>query len=179
MYMRSPFNELYFVSRDLDDLFRRTFSSAAPAPAEREKPLTSGRADGSTLASSQGLSPTAPRRRFLPAVESFAKDGKLFIRAEMPGVNPAELLVSLTGKTLQISGEKKSAHQLSDADVHLREIEEGRLERSFTLPDGVKSEQLKARFENGVLELSMPLPEETQTRKIEIEAPAGKQIKAA
>jgi HSP20 family protein len=179
MYMRSPFDELYIVFRDFDDLFRRTLSSGAPVVSERANLASSGGVPGSSLVTQKSARWPSAGSSYLPAVESFSKDAKLFIRAELPGVEPADLNVSVTGNTLQISGEKRVAREMNEADVYFREIEEGRFERSFTLPDGVKSDQLKARFENGVLELSMPVPEEKKTRKIEIEAPAGKQIKAA
>jgi len=179
MYMRSPFDELFIVFRDFDNPFRRTFSGVAPVQSERERLLPSGAVTGSSLAAKKGSLSSWAGCSYTPAVESFTKDSKLFIRAEMPGVDPADLHVTVTGNRLQISGEKKAAREVNEADVYFREIEEGRFERSFTLPDGVKSEQLKAKFENGVLELSMPIPEETQTKKIEIEGPAGKQMKAA
>ncbi|MBI3448261.1 MAG: Hsp20 family protein [Acidobacteria bacterium] len=61
----------------------------------------------------------------------------------------------------------------------MREVSRGRFERGFTLPEGLRTEELKARFDKGVLEVSVPLPAEVQPRRIEIEAPATHQIKAA
>jgi HSP20 family protein len=177
--MRSPFDELYIVFREFDPPFRGTFSSGAPVASDRANLAPSGGVPGSSLATQKGARGPSSGSSYLPAVDSFSKDARLFIRAELPGVEPADLNVSVTGNTLQISGEKRAARELNEADVCFREIEEGRFERSFTLPDGVKSDQLKARFENGVLEVSMPIPEEEKTRKIAIEAPPGEQMKAA
>jgi HSP20 family protein len=165
MRTRSPFDDLFYVFRDLDSLFSRDLPVLGPMLVESSKLLPAGATGGSALA---------------PAVESFTKDGKLFIRAELPGVDPTDLHVSVTGNRLQISGEKKSGREVNEADVYFREISQGRFERNFTLPQGVKTDQLTARFENGVLELSMPVPEENQVKKIPIDVvAAGKQVKAA
>lgn len=180
MFARSPFDELFYVFRDLDSLFRRTFPDITPALSE------TGSLRPSIAAPSTALTPAAGSRwpsmawSYQPAVESFTKEGKLFIRAELPGVDPADLHVSVIGNHLQISGEKKVARELDEADVYFREIAQGRFERNFKLPEGVKSDQLKAKFENGVLELTMPVPEAAQTKQIPVEVVSGgKQIKAA
>jgi HSP20 family protein len=177
MFRPSPFDELFNVFRDFDTIFRRTFSDVAPGVPEMSRLLPSATGPGSSLA------PMASARwagwNYLPAVESYTKDGKLFVRAELPGVDPADLQVTLTGNKLQIMGEKKATREVNETDVHFREIAQGRFERNFTLPEGIRSEQLKARFDNGVLELSIPVPEESQPRKIQIDIAGAKQIKAA
>src|SRR5262249_10352927 len=112
MYRRSIF-DLDSIFRDLDTLFTPR------------------------LLTFQGSSePT----RLMPAVESFAKDGRLYVRAELPGVDPANLHVEVTGSKLRITGEKKVSREVKESDVYFREISEGRFERNFTLPQGVKTE---------------------------------------
>ena len=97
----------------------------------------------------------------------------MFLRAELPGVEPSDLNVSVMGNTLTISGEKKDERETDDANVFFREASYGKFERSFRLPQGVKSDQLKACFENGVLELSMPSPAHAEPRKVQIEVAAS------
>ncbi len=181
MLRRSPFDDLFYVFRDFDSFFRPSFSDLAPALGESGRLLPSGESCEITHAPASGsVWPTFSRLRDFPMVESFARDGRLHIRAELPGVDPSELQVSITGDTLQISGEKKTAREVNEADVFLREISHGRFERAFTLPEGVKSDQVKARYENGVLELTMPAPEGEQPRKVQIEVtPSGKLPMAA
>jgi len=177
MYTRHPFDDLFDVFRDFDSLFRRTYGDAATVAPGRTRLLAPSTKPGSTLEPyTQGR---WSELTYLPAVESFSKDGKLVIRAELPGVDPADVNVSITGNRLQISGEKKFSREVSESEVYFREIAEGRFDRAFTLPEGVKADQLKARFENGVLELTVPAPEETKSRKIQIEVAGAKQVKAA
>ena len=105
-----------------------------------------------------------------PAVESFTRDGHVVLRAEIPGVDPDKVDVTLHDGRLTIRGEKGTDLKVKESDVYLREIARGRFDRSFTLPKGIKSENVKARHVNGVLEISVPLMnEEEQARKIPIE----------
>ena len=97
----------------------------------------------------------------------------MFLRAELPGVDPSDLNVSVVGNTLTISGEKKDERETDDASVYFREASYGKFERSFRFPESVKSDQLKACFENGVLELSMPSPAHAEPRKVQIEVTAS------
>jgi HSP20 family protein len=180
MWTRSPFDDLFNVFRDFDNLFRRTFADMAPALSEGRRALTSGGAGERAMAPATGGMIAPFRWGSFPAVESYSKDGKLYLRAELPGVDPNDVQVSVTGETLTISGEKKASREVEESDVSFRETTHGRFERSFALPEGVKGEQVKARYENGVLELTMPFPEETRPRKIDIEvAHGGRAAKAA
>jgi HSP20 family protein len=173
MLHRTSFDDLFSVFRDFDNLFRRTFSDAAPWFPEGRL-LTSGSPRVRTLAQA------ASRWDYVPAVESYMKDGKLFLRAELPGVEPSDIQVSVTGNTLTLSGEKKTTRELDEKNLFYRESSYGRFERSFSLPEGVKSDLVKARFENGVLELSMPSPAHEEPKKLQIEVvPEAKPSKAA
>jgi HSP20 family protein len=179
MRYTSPFDELFFVFRDFDNIFRRTFADVAPALTESAPVLTPG-APGEKLPVQASLLPAQGRWGYTPAVESYVKDGKLIIRAEVPGADPSELNVTIMGDTLTLSGEKKTSREVDEANVFFSEMRHGRFERSFTLPEGVKSDQIKARFESGVLELSMPAPTHAEPRKVQIEtAASAKNAKAA
>lgn len=105
-----------------------------------------------------------------PAVEVFtSKKGKLVLRAELPGVDPAKLEVKLKGKRLTIHGEKREEHPSGeDGEVHLREIVHGQFDRSFTLPDEVEPEKLTASYQDGVLEVTLPSRKTPEVRKISV-----------
>jgi HSP20 family protein len=128
------------------------------------------------------LLPAVPvTQEFIPAVECYTKDKQLFLRAELPGVDPKQVEVSIVGKMLTIKGEKKEEHKVEDESLYFREIARGRFERTFELPEGVKKEHIVATFQNGVLEVALPAVGIETARKvpIEIQEIGKKTIKAA
>jgi len=153
----NPYQELSTWHRDIDDLFRRFF------PGENEE--------------TRQQSMTS----WLPALEAFEKDGQYVIRADVPGIDPNEVEVSVLDNSLILKGERKRSHEVKEKDHHYSETAYGRFERRLALPSGIDPEKIAAKFENGVLEVSMPLPQSVTGRKIPIESGANqpKQIKAA
>lgn len=115
--------------------------------------------------------PTDERRQWMPSVESYTKEGNLVFKAELPGVEPKDLDVSVTDRELVIRGERKAEKGTKDEKYLYREINYGSFERHFVLPEGVKTDELKAKFKNGVLEITVPAPVIAKARKIEIESP--------
>lgn len=118
---------------------------------------------------------------FYPAVECFTRDKELVLRAELPGVDPKDVEVDVAGDQLTIRGEKKHSRQMEEGSVWFREVAHGRFERTFTLPEGVKADQIKASHSNGVLEVTIPAESVRATRQVPIEAAESdrKAIKAA
>ena len=108
---------------------------------------------------------------WMPSVESYTKDNHLVFRAELPGVDPKDLDVSITDRELIIKGERKAEKGGKEENYSYQEINYGSFERHFVLPEGVKTDELKAKFSNGILEISMPALAIAKGRKIEIEAP--------
>jgi HSP20 family protein len=104
-----------------------------------------------------------------PVVESFFKNGNWITRVDLPGVDPKDIDVSVSGNTLTIraSRERRSDERNQDFETH--EVSYGRFDRSLTLPKGVKSDQISAKYEHGVLELTMPASPELAGRKIAVE----------
>ena len=103
------------------------------------------------------------------------------IRADVPGVDPNEVEVSVLDDALTLKGERKRSNEVKEKDYHYSETAYGRFERTFALPKGIDPEKIAAKFENGVLEISMPLPQSATAKKVPIETSANqpKQIKAA
>jgi len=106
-------------------------------------------------------------RHWMPSVESYAKDGKLEIRVDLPGVDPKEVEISLDGPQLVIRGERKSEQKEENG---YREVRYGSFERRFTVPRGIDADKAEARYENGVLALTLPLPEAAKVKKISVAA---------
>jgi HSP20 family protein len=153
----NPYQELTNWHRDIDDLFHRFF------PAD----------DNETAVSSSNS--------WLPAMEAFQKNGEYVIRADVPGISPNDIEVSVLNDALTLRGERKREKEVNEKEYHYSETSYGRFERTLPLPKGVDPEKVKARFENGVLEVSMPLPQSATSKKVPIEGGASqaKQIKAA
>jgi HSP20 family protein len=113
-----------------------------------------------------------------PSIESYVKEGKLFIKAELPGVDAKDLDLTIIERDLVIKGERKAEKDEKEKDYSYREISYGSFERRFLLPEGVKTEELKAKFNNGILEITVPVPALPKAKKIEIETKEPKQIEA-
>jgi len=113
-----------------------------------------------------------------PSIESYMKEGKLFIKAELPGVDAKDLDLTITERDLVIKGERKAEKDEKEKNYSYREISYGSFERRFLLPEGVKTEELKAKFNNGILEITVPVPALPKAKKIEIETKEPKQIEA-
>jgi len=115
---------------------------------------------------------------WMPSIESYMKEGKLIIKAELPGIDAKDLELTITERELVIKGERKAAKDEKEKDYTYREISYGSFERRFLLPEGVKTEELKAKFNNGILEVTVPVPAVQKAKKIEIDTQEPKQIEA-
>jgi HSP20 family protein len=104
-------------------------------------------------------------------VESYTKEGQLVFRADLSGIDVKDLDVSIADRELVIKGTRKAEKATKEENFTFREIDYGSFERRFVLPEGVKADELKAKFTNGILEITMPAPAVTRARKFEVEAP--------
>jgi HSP20 family protein len=113
-------------------------------------------------------SPTSPMTAW-PAVESFFRDGNWVIRFDLPGAEPKDIDVSVAGDMLTVRASRERPSEGRSQDFEMHEVSYSRCERSLTLPKGVASDQIKASYQHGVLELTMPASPELAGRKIPIE----------
>jgi HSP20 family protein len=109
-----------------------------------------------------------PASGWVPDAEAHVSDGKLVVRCDLPGVEPADIHVAVRGRTLAISGERKAQEQVSDDEYWMRGVAYGSFERSFSLPEGVDPDTVKATYRNGVLQVEVPLPKELATMTVPI-----------
>jgi HSP20 family protein len=116
-----------------------------------------------------------------PAIETRVEDGKFIVHADLPGTDPKDVDIKLVGHVLTIKGSREEKRETKKADYMKREIRYGAFERSISLPEGIKAEDLKATYHDGVLELTAPMPKEAIPKevKIQIEAPKGNSEKKA
>lgn len=92
---------------------------------------------------------------------------------EMPGMSPENIQIELENNVLTVTAEKQEEREEEKGTYHLAERRFGRFSRSFVLPRSVESDQIEARFENGVLRIHVPKSERSRRRRIEVGAGAG------
>jgi HSP20 family protein len=116
-----------------------------------------------------------------PKVDVFERDNRLVTRVDLPGMKKEDLSVEVTDGHLALSGERKRETEEKKENFYRSEREYGSFYRAIPLPEGVKLEDVKATFADGVLEVSLPLPARPQAnvRKVLIEEPKKAAISAA
>lgn len=109
-----------------------------------------------------------------PAIDAFSKDGDLVIRAELAGVKPEDVDVTFANGTLTISGERKVEYESNGDGYYVSERRYGHFRRSVALPEGVEEDKIHARFDDGVLEVTVEgAVAVTEPKRIQIEGPEG------
>jgi HSP20 family protein len=117
-----------------------------------------------------------------PSVDIFENQNQIVLEAELPGMKPEDVEISIENNVLTLHGERKFEKKDEQDNFHRVERSYGSFTRSFTLPPTVSSENATAEFENGVLRLTLAKREEAKPRRIEIKGASGenkaKEIKA-
>jgi HSP20 family protein len=117
-----------------------------------------GRREGAALGS----------QRWVPAMDLVETDDSLVLKADLPGLGKDDVAIEVKDGVLTISGERKAEHETKREGYHRVERSFGRFSRSLGLPRGVDPNAVKASFDRGVLEVTLPKPEESRPTKIEI-----------
>jgi HSP20 family protein len=113
-----------------------------------------------------------------PAIEVSEKDGNYVVRAELAGLKPEDVKVEIDGDVLVLEGERKFEHEEDKNGVHRTEIRYGQFYRAVPLPEGAKVDQAQAKFNNGVLEIAVPVAAQKPNRK-QIQIESGSKSSAA
>jgi len=145
---RDPFDLLRLMTTDFDRFF-----------------------DQATWPSLRTLRPTEAAA-WNPQIDVFEKDNRLVTKVDLPGLKKEDVKVEVADGQLAISGERKNEVEEKKNDMYRCEREYGSFYRSVPLPAGVKLEDVKASFADGVLEVSVPLPAKAvapAARKVEIQ----------
>ncbi|HEY6028485.1 MAG TPA: Hsp20/alpha crystallin family protein, partial [Pseudolabrys sp.] len=108
----------------------------------------------------------------VPSTDVTETDKEIEITAELPGLEEKDVQVNLADGVLTIRGEKNAEKEEKDKNYRLVERSYGSFERSIELPDGVKSEDVKATIAKGVLTVKVPKPAPAQAKKIEVKSAA-------
>jgi HSP20 family protein len=102
-----------------------------------------------------GQQQRAEMTEWAPAIDVVAKDGDLVLRAELPGIKQEDVDITLHENVLTVSGERKAEQEEERSGYYVRERRYGSFSRSLTLPQGVDESKIHARYEDGVLEVTV------------------------
>lgn len=112
-------------------------------------------------------------QRWAPAMDLVEAEDHFLLKADLPGLGEDDVAIEVQDNVLTVSGERKTEHERKEKGFYRLERSFGRFSRSLTLPEGVNAEAIKASFDKGVLEVSIPKPEERKPRRIAIGANGG------
>jgi HSP20 family protein len=143
------------AARELDSLqgeMNRLFSSFFDSPTTRN-----------------GAGP----RRWIPAMDLVETDEHFVLKADLPGMTESEVNIEVERNVLTISGERRTEHEAKKDGYYRIERSAGAFARSLTLPEGVEADAVTASFDNGVLEVRVPKPAQTQPRRVQIGVGGG------
>ena len=141
----NPFAEI----EDILDRYNRQVSRNAPA--------------------SNGNREILQKTDWSPVVDISEDQDAFLIRAELPGINKEDVKVSVHDGVLTIQGERRDEHESKENKRHRVERFYGHFARSFTLPDHVDDENIKASYKDGILELTLAKQEKAKPRAIEVD----------
>ena len=147
-----PFDALLGAQEDLNRLFRRGWL----------------RSPGDEIAQAGA---------WTPAVDIYETEDSLVVEAELPGVDPKNIDVSVDEGVLSLKGERKLEKEVKEENYHRVERAYGMFQRSVRLPSDVDADAIKANYESGVLKVSVPKVEPKKPKSVPIEVETRKEKK--
>ena len=139
---RATFGRLFDLRDELDRLFESPFGELAQ---------TTGLLSG-----------------WSPVVDLYEDKDNFIVKAELPGLKREDIEVSLHDNALTISGERKSEEKHKDAETYREERFYGRFHRAIALPKAVKADKVDAKYQDGVLTVTLPKADEAKPKQIEV-----------
>lgn len=109
-----------------------------------------------------------PSNGIYPKVDIEENENSYVFKAELPGVKKEDVSIEINNRVLTISGEKKEVIEEKGRNIFRKESYSGSFSRSFTLPDNVSQDDADAKYENGILVLSIPKSSDKSRKKIDI-----------
>lgn len=144
MVKRDPFSEL----RNFQNDFSRVFGSALPGVFSNEEGVLGG--------------------KWVPNVDIAEDENAITIEADLPGLKPGEFNLSIENYRLTLTGERKFENETKRDNYHRVERNYGTFTRTFSLPNTVNVDEVKADFNDGVLRVTLPKREEVKARQINV-----------
>ena len=107
--------------------------------------------------------------RWLPDMDIFQRDGRMIVRADLPGMKPEDIEVAVEGDTLVIHGHRREEREISKEDYYFTERASGEFSRTIQLPEEAEVEAIEATCKNGVLEITIPCTESPKPKSIKVQ----------
>ncbi len=104
-----------------------------------------------------------------PAVDIYETEDDIVLKAELPGINKDDVTVEVKDNILILKGERRFEKDIKEENYHRMERAYGAFQRSFTLPNIVEKDKVKARYKDGVLEITLPKASESKPKQIKVE----------
>jgi HSP20 family protein len=105
---------------------------------------------------------------WVPALDVWETDSEVVYAFDLPGIPEEKISIEVKDDTLTVSAEREKTEEVKDENFYRFERRYGTFSRAVGLPQGVDQDKIQARYENGVLEIRVPKPEEQKPRKIEL-----------
>ena len=140
----NPMNEMFSFRRPLNRMFDDFF---LPRTTTEDGSLTWG---------------------WNPVVDIYDNDDNIVIKAELPGVSKKDIEIDIKDRVLTLKGERSADNEVKEDNYYRRERTYGRFERSFTLPANVDPDKIKADYNDGVLKIEVPKPENQKPKQITV-----------
>ncbi len=115
-----------------------------------------------------GLRKRGEEGEWLPSLDVAETKNELVVKAEVPGMDPKDIDISLSDGVLTIKGEKRQEKEEKEADYHVVERSYGSFMRSVQLPKEVQSDKISASYKNGILRIALPKSEEAKKKEVKI-----------
>ena len=113
--------------------------------------------------------PEVSTRSWAPPVDIYETEDAIVLKAELPGIDPKDVEVRVEDNTLYLKGERNYEKEVNEQNYHRIERSYGSFARSFSLPNSIDAEKVKAEYKDGLLTLTMPKREETKPKTIKID----------
>lgn len=120
------------------------------------------------LGESLGRTGAVPERLSTFPVDVYQTGNEVVVKAAVPGMKPEDVKIEALGNTLTISGDRKEEKETKEENYTLREMRVGRFQRQILLPTAVEADAAQAKFENGVLTLTLPISEKAKPKTIPV-----------
>lgn len=139
---RKSFGEVSTLRKEMDNLLNKFFGKSSLAEAFRDE--------------------------WAPSLDVSETANSIVVKAELPGLEVKDIDVSLAGDLLTIKGEKRKEEEEKGEHYHYSERYYGSFQRSFRLPTTIQADKVEAKFEKGVLRITLPKTEEAKKKEIKI-----------
>ena len=174
-FLTNPFGFTQAMNQEMDRLFGNddigSFGRIGQGSSGQQ-----GQGRGLATIGGQGSQRGRGLSRWAPQIEVRQRGNELTVCADLPGMTPDDIDVHIEDGMLTISGERQSNTEDNQEGVYRSERSYGAFTRTIPLPEGVSEDNVRARFEHGVLEVTVPLPQQQQQRgrRIQIQSGAGR-----